>query len=83
MVKNPSSNTTDVGRNPGQGTEILQCRGGTAATEPMSMGCVLHNKKSHHNEKPVHHQDPAQSKKKRKLFLSQLQLSPKDVFQTS
>ena len=47
MVKNPPANAGDMGSSPGPGRSHM----------PRSLEPVLCNKRSHGNEKPVHHNE--------------------------
>ena len=52
VVENPSANAGDTGLSLGPGrSHMLQL------LKPMCLEPVLHNKRSHHNEKPTHHSE--------------------------
>ena len=58
VVKNPPANAGDLGLSPGPGRSHM-LRSNQAHVpqllKPVCLEPVLHNKRSHRNEKPVHH----------------------------
>ena len=57
MVKNPSTNAGDMGSSPGLGRSHMPRSLCATTTEPACLEPVLHNKRSHGNEKPTHHNE--------------------------
>ena len=78
VVKNPPANAGDTGSSPGPGRshvpqsnsacapQLLSLRSRAHEPQLLKPAClepVLHNKRSHRNEKPTHHnEDPMQPK---------------------
>ena len=72
MVKNPPANAGDTGSSPGPGSsqmprsneahapQLLSLRSRAREPQLLKPAClepVLHNKRSHRDEKPVHHNE--------------------------
>ena len=61
VAKNPTSNAGDLGSIPGRGTKIPHASGqlspSATTTEAHMPRAHAPNKRSHHNEKPVHHKE--------------------------
>ena len=58
MVKNPPANAEEVDLIPGQGNKFTHAEGNlslnTTTTKPHALEPILHNTRSHCNEKPEH-----------------------------
>ena len=60
VVKNPPANAGDMGSSPGPGRSHMPQSNYARAPQLLKTTClepVLHNKRSHRNEKPAHHNE--------------------------